>query len=113
MRNLATVALLLIGSLAVARAAAPNPGKVTKVNQGAHTFTVQWIATSTHHHFTAGHNTGSIEKTYKTSDKTTYLVGSAPGSWANVTKGAQVNILAAHSEGSDRVADKVQIVTGS
>jgi hypothetical protein len=54
----------------------------------------------------------SRERTFKTNDKTTYWVGGSKGSWENVTKGASV-IVAAHSEGSDKVADKAQIVSGS
>jgi hypothetical protein len=34
------------------------------------------------------------------------------GSWASVTKGVRVNVTA-HSEGSNKVVDKVQIVSGS
>jgi hypothetical protein len=109
LRNFTTIALLLFGSMTISRAADPGPGKVTSVNQGAHTFKAQWIVNSTKHHFTAGHSTGSVEKTYKTTDKTVYLTGTGKGSWADVTKGASVKILAAHSEGSDRVVDKLQI----
>jgi hypothetical protein len=108
-RNFAAVALLLLGSMSMSRAADSGPGKVTSVNQAAHTFKAQWIVNSTKHHFTAGHSTGSVEKTYKTTDKTVYMVGSGKGSWSDVTKGASVKILAAHNEGSDRVVDKLQI----
>jgi hypothetical protein len=108
-RNFAVVALLLFGSMMISSAADPGPGKVTSVNQTARTFKAQWIVTSTHHHFTAGHSTGSVEKTFKTTDKTVYVVASGKGSWADVTKGASVRILAAHNEGSDRVVDKIQI----
>jgi hypothetical protein len=112
MRNLAAFTLLLFGTIASTLAATP-PGKVTSVNPGTHTFKAQWIVPTTRHHFVGGHETGSVEKTFKTTDKTTYLVGSAKGSWSDITKGAQVNILAAHNEGSVRVVDKVQIVPGS
>ena len=108
MRSLATVALLVFGSVTVALADAPVSGKVSAVNQNAHTFTVQWVGTTSRHHFTAGHQTGSVERTYKTTDKTTYSVGSGKGSWANVTKGAKVNVTS-HAG----VADSVQIVSGS
>ena len=104
MRSLATVALLVFGSVTVALADAPVSGKVSAVNQNAHTFTVQWVGTTSRHHFTAGHQTGSVERTYKT----TYSVGSGKGSWANVTKGAKVNVTS-HAG----VADSVQIVSGS
>jgi hypothetical protein len=108
-RNFAAVALLLFGSMTIALAADPGPGKVTSVNQSAHTFKAQWIVNAKRRHTTAGHDTGSIEKTFKTTDKTVYVVGTGKGSWANVTKGASVKILAAHNEGSDRVVDKLEI----
>jgi len=36
-------ALFLFGSMSVALAGAPVSGKVTRLNQNAHTFTVQWV----------------------------------------------------------------------
>jgi len=108
-RNFAVIALLLFGSMTISRAADPGPGKVTSVNQSAHTFKAQWIVNAKRHVTTAGHSTGSVEKTFKTTDKTVYVVGSGKGSWADVKNGASVRILAAHNEGSDRVVDKVQI----
>jgi hypothetical protein len=108
-RNIATFALLLFGSMTIALGADPGPGKVTSVNPSAHTFKAQWIVNAKRTHTTAGHDTGSIVKTFKTTDKTVYVVGSGKGSWADVTKGASVRILAAHTEGSDRIVDKLQI----
>lgn len=116
MRSLATVALLLFGSMTVARAdvltytAIP----VTGVNQKNHSFTVRFMdhTKSTHTHGTQNYEGGSREIIFKTNTKTTYWVDTSKGSWANVTKGARVNVTA-HSEGSDRMADKVQIVSGS
>jgi hypothetical protein len=108
-RNIATFALLLFGSMTIALGADPGPGKVTSVNQSAHTFKAQWIVNAARRHTTAGHDTGSVEKTFKTTDKTVFLVGTGKGSWSDVTKGASVRILAAHSEGSDRIVDKIQI----
>jgi hypothetical protein len=108
-RNFAAIVLLLFGSMTVSRAADPGPGKVTSVNQSAHTFKAQWTVNTKRHVTTAGHGTASIEKTFKTTDKTVYVAGSGKGSWADVTKGASVKILAAHNEGSDRVVDKIQI----
>ena len=49
---------------------------------------------------------------FKTNDKTTYWVGSTKGSWTNVKKGVRVNVTT-HAEGSNKVVDKVQIVSGS
>ena len=69
-RNFATVALLLFGSMAVARAAAPTPhGTVISVNQSAHTFTVQWMGA---YERKRGMGTGSTshERILKTTDKT-------------------------------------------
>jgi uncharacterized protein (TIGR02246 family) len=98
-----------IGSRTVARAAAPARGTVvTGVNQSAHTFTVQWLGT-----YKSGEGgRRSISHERKTTDKTIYLVGNTKGSWSDVRKGVHVHIVS-HAEGSDRVADKVQIVTGS
>jgi len=116
MRNLATLALLLFGSMTVARAdvLTHTAVKVTGVNQKAHSFTVRWAdhAKSTHTHGTQNYYGESRETTFKTNDKTTYWVGSNKGSWASVTKGVRVNVTA-HSEGSDQMADKFQIVSGS
>jgi hypothetical protein len=112
LRNLAAAVLLFSGLGAIAQAAAPTPGKVVGVNQNARTFTVQWIAAEQHHHFTS-RSFGSVEKTYKTTDKTAFIVGGKKGSWADIKKGTQVTILAAHSVGSDRVVDKVEIVSGT
>jgi hypothetical protein len=106
MRNLVMVALLLFGFNSVALAAAPVSGKLVKVDPNAHTFTVQWEGT-----FKNRHNeikSISRERTFKTTDKTTYWVGSTKGSWANVTKGAHVTVTA-----NAGVADKVQILSGA
>jgi hypothetical protein len=111
MRNLAMVALLLLGFNSVALADAPVTGKVAKVDPNAHTFTVQYFAMWHSRHGNASRDI-SHERIFKVTDKTTYLVGSTKGSWANVTKGAKVTVTA-HTEGSDKVADKVQIVSGS
>jgi len=108
MRYIATVALLLFGSISIALAAIS--GKVTSLNQTDHTFKVQWKHKYTDRHNLAKEN--SHESTFKTTDKTTYWVGATKGSWANVTKGASVNVTS-HNEGSEKVADKVQIVSGS
>jgi hypothetical protein len=112
-RNLAASAILLIGSLATAQTAGPVIGTVVNVNPGAHTFTMHWEASDTHHHFTARSSTVSREKTFKTTDSTDYVVGGKKGTSASLTKGAKIRILAAHTVGSDRVVDKVEIVSGS
>jgi hypothetical protein len=107
-RNIATVALLVFGSTSVALAA---PFKVVNVDPNSHTFTTQGLVPWQSKHGTASHDV-SVNRTYKTTDKTTYWVGNTKGSWANVTKGASVNVTS-HVEGSQKVADKVQIVSGS
>ena len=114
-RNLATVALIALGPIASARAdvltytAVPVIG----VNQNDHSFTVKWSAHAKSHHGLASIAGGeSRERTIKTNDKTTYWVGSTKGSWANVIQGARVTVTA-HSESSGKVADRVQIVSGS
>jgi hypothetical protein len=112
-RHLAMISLLLFGFTTVSQAAALPPGKVTNVNPSARTFTVQWAVHAVSKHGMASAYTGSSrERTFKTSDKTTYWMGSNKGSWENVTKGSMVNVTA-HAQGSERVADKVQIVSGS
>jgi len=104
------VALLLFGFNSVALADAPISGKVIKVDPNAHTFTVQWAAPYVSKHGIATHDI-SHERNFKTTDKTTYGVGSTKGSWASVTKGAHVTVTA-HTEASGKVADKVQITSG-
>ena len=105
-RNLATLALLLFGSMSVALAGAPISGKVTGVNQDAHTFTVQWIHKYTDRHNMAKEN--SRESVFKTTDKTIYTVGSKKGSWADIKKGEHVTVTA-----NAGVADNVKIASGS
>ena len=111
MRNYVAVAALLFGSILIAPAALAAPVKVVKVDPNSHTFTVQYSAPWHSRHGMSSH-TVSHETTYKTTDKTTYWVGNTKGSWADVTKGANVNVTA-HTEGSSKVADKVQIVSAS
>jgi hypothetical protein len=114
MRKLATVALLFFGSMTVARAdvltytAVP----VVAVNQNDHTFTVHWTAHATTTHGVQVYSGQSRERTLKINDKTTYWVGSSKGSWSDLKKGAHVTVTA-HSEGSGKVADKVQVLSGT
>jgi nicotinamide riboside kinase len=103
-RNLATVALL-VSSAAVALAGPPVTGKVTGVDQNSHTFKVEWVHKFTDRHNMAKENTH--ETTFKTSDKTAYIVGSNKGGWADLKKGAHVTVSA-----NAGVADKVEIVSG-
>jgi hypothetical protein len=117
MRNLARVALLLFGSMAVASAdvLTYNAVLVTGVNQRAYSFTVdltEHVLDIHRHVFGMEHAGMSRAITFKTNDKTTYWMGSTKGSWTDVKKGARVNVMS-HSEGSNKVVDKVQIVSGS
>jgi hypothetical protein len=107
MRNLVMVALLLFGFNSVALADAPVSGQLVNVDPNVHTFTVQWEGTF------KNRRTNAIKsithyRIFKTTDKTTYWVGSTKGSWANVTKGAHVTVTA-----NAGVADKVQILSAS
>jgi hypothetical protein len=112
-RTVAAVAMLVFASMTAAQAADLPPGKVTKVNPSDHTFTVHWTSHAKSKRGMAEVAGGqSRERTFKTSAKTTYWKGGTKASWEAVTTGATV-IVAAHAEGSDRVADKVQIVPGS
>jgi hypothetical protein len=109
MRNLGTIALFLFGSTAFAMGDAAISGKVTDVNQSAHSFKVRYLVTiSSRHGGVNPDRKSGREQTFQTTDKTTYSVGSSKGSWANVTKGVSVN-LTSHAG----VADNVQIVSGS
>jgi hypothetical protein len=114
MRNLATVALLLFGSMTVAHAEVLTytAVTVTGVNQKAHSFIGHWKEPHKSDKGMQSYIGNSRETTFKTNDKTTYWVGSSKGSWANVAKGVRVNVTA-HSEGSGKVVDRVQIVSGS
>jgi len=107
MRILSTVALLLFGFNSVALAEAPVSGKVVKVDQNARTFTVQWSAHWLSKHGNAAHDI-SHERTFKTTDKTAYTVGSNKGSWSDLKKGAHVTVTA-----NAGAADKVQFVSGT
>jgi hypothetical protein len=108
--KLATLGLtLLFGTLTLASAATDVPvKKIVKVDQNAKTFTAHWTTAYVSHRAIAGHNEISHEVQYKTTDKTIYTFKGAKGSWANVQKGETVKITA-HPQGSDRIADKVDI----
>ena len=92
--------------MSVALADPSVSGKITAINQNAHTFTVQWTRKYMDRHNMAKES--SREKTFKTSEKTIYMLGSAKGSWADLKKGTQVKVSA-----NAGVADKVEIVSGS
>jgi hypothetical protein len=101
--NLVMVVLFLFGFNSAALAAGPVSGKVVKVDPNAHTFTVQYSVNGRSARYGSSGRT-SRERTFKTTDQTTYWVGSTKGSWANVTKGVRVTVTA-----NAGVAGKVQI----
>jgi hypothetical protein len=120
MLYVATVALLLLGSIS-ASLAGPTPatnlmkshvGKVTKVNQNARTFTVHWMLADRIADADKIGLTHSKEATFKATDKTTYMVGTNnnEGSWSDLKVGLRVNVKD-HAQGGDRIADNVQIVS--
>src|ERR1700733_1090962 len=89
MRYLLTVAILIAGVVSD-HADSPVSGKVTGVKQNTHSFSVHyWVTVPSHR---GGERKEGHEQIFQTTDKTTYLVGSSKGSWANVTKGATVNV---------------------
>jgi hypothetical protein len=114
MRKLAKVALLFFCLDSVARTEAYVYGRVTTVidvNQNAHMFTVHWMI---HRSRPSIYNSSSQEQTFKTSNHTIYTFASGKAaSWANLIKGTPIKVLAGHMEGSDAVADNIQIVSGS
>jgi hypothetical protein len=126
MRYLATVALLLFGSMSVAPAIPPGfiskngtfvnrtsfSGKVSHVDQNARTFTVHSKRTIRNHNAreVGGGGGRSVEITFNTTVKTTYV----SGSWTNLKNGIHVKV-AYHLEGPNSdtvVADSVQIISG-
>jgi hypothetical protein len=115
MRTFAKLPMILFGSMTAARAEVftYNSCHVTAVNQSAQTFTVRWPRQAGADFSMANPYAGSSrQRTFRMNEETAFWVGNTKGSLADVAKGALVNV-SAHSDGSDRVADKVQIVTGS
>jgi hypothetical protein len=103
MRNIiAAAALLFFSSMSVGLADAPVSGKVVKVDPSARTFTAQFLTTYKNRHNEIKNI--SRERTYKTTDKTVYTIGSAKGAWSDLKKGVHVNVTA-HAG----VAENVQI----
>jgi hypothetical protein len=115
MRSFAKLPMMFFGSLTAVRTEVftYNSCQVTAVNQSAQSFTVRW-ARQAAADLSMAHPSGgsSRQRTFQTNDETAFWVGNSKGSLADVAKGALVNV-SAHSDGFDRVADKVQIVTGS
>ena len=115
MRTFAKLPMILFGSMTAPRTEVftYNCCQVTAVNQSAQTFTVRWPRQAGSDFSMANPYGGSSRpRTFQMNEGTAFWVRNTKGSLADVAKGALVNV-SAHSNGSDRVADKVQIVTGS
>jgi len=88
-------------------------GEVSHVDQNARTFTVHGKRTIRNHSAREvnGGGSHSVEVTFNTTAKTTYV----SGSWTNMTKGILVKVIChLESPNSDTVvADSVQIISGS
>jgi hypothetical protein len=99
--------LLVISANAFASAESHISGKVTRVNENSHSFAVLWTVNRKGYQRTAG---GSLsrEKTFKTTDKTIYMLGTTKLSWSDLKKGSLVRVTA-HPEGSGTVADNVEL----
>jgi hypothetical protein len=125
MHYLATVALLLFVSMSVAPAIPTGfiskngafinrtsfSGQVSHVDQNARTFTVHSKRSIRNHSAreVGGGGGRSVEITFNTTAKTTYV----SGSWTNLKNGIQVKV-ACHLEGPNFdtvVADRVRIIT--
>lgn len=97
MRKLLTIAALAIFATTANAWAAPKQerktGTIVNLDAGAKTFICHW---------------GGEDRTYKTTDKTVFRVGTKNGGWTDLKMGERVNILY-RVVGSDRVADRVVI----
>jgi hypothetical protein len=114
--------LLLLVSISVALAAPDQAtnimkshfGKITRLDQNARTLTVHWaVSIRTRSARSVGTSGGnSREITFKTTDKTTYTVGSNnnAGTWSDLKIGAEVRV-SDHAQGYARVADSIEIAS--
>jgi hypothetical protein len=68
-------------------------GTIVSLDPGSKTFICHW---------------GGENKSYRTTDKTVFRVGSKGGAWTDLKMGDRVNILY-RTTGEDRVADRVTI----
>jgi hypothetical protein len=112
MRSFAKLPMILFGPMTAARTQVftYDSCQVTAVNQSTRTFTVRWPRQASADFSIANPNGGSSRpRTFQMNEKTAFWVGNTKGSLADLVKGALVNV-SAHSDGPDRVADKVQIV---
>src|SRR5215475_10738902 len=95
MRKTLLVAALsaMFAMTANVRAAEQKTGTIIAVDNAAKTFICQW---------------GGEDRTYKTTDKTVYRVGTKNGTWSDVKLGERVNIFYRVVD-SERVADRVTV----
>jgi hypothetical protein len=91
---------LLVGVVSVifamtgnVRAAEQKTGTIVGLDGAAKTFICQW---------------GGEDRTYKTTDKTVFRVGTKNGTWSDLKLGERVNIFY-RVVGTDRIADRVTI----
>lgn len=104
---LTILVLLVVGANVFASTESHVFGKVTSVNENSHSFTVHWTINRTGYRRTVG---GSLsrEKTFKTTDKTVYMLATTKLLWSDLKKGSLVRVTA-HPEGSETVADIVEL----
>ena len=88
-----TVASALLMMNADAWAAQRKTGTIVSLDEATKTFICQW---------------GGEDKSYKTTDKTVFRVGTKSGAWSDLKLGERVNILYRVVD-KDRVADRVTI----
>ena len=108
LRDLSMLGLLIFGPISFAYADSTVSGKLNRIDLTSHTFTVQWTRIPRQPNQHNMHPVYFKESTFKTTDKTTFLVDGMKGSWSDLKKGVHVNITA-HTEGADRVADNVEL----
>ena len=102
----ATPSRVALVSPSVRTSATPGRGRrISRIDQNSHSFTVQWLLPPP---TKMGHGSLSRERTFKTTDKTIYLVGNNRGSWSDLNSGVSVHVTS-HAEGPNLVADTVQI----
>jgi hypothetical protein len=88
-----------------------HQGYVTHLDENAHSLTVEWKRSMRIRNARTLNNSDSREVTFQTTPETTFTVGNekAPGSWADLKKGARVKVTD-HNQGSLRVAETVQVL---
>ena len=95
MRKTLLVAALsaMLAMTANVRAAEQKTGTIIAIDNSGKTFICQW---------------GGEDRTYKTTDKTVYRVGTKNGTWSDLKLGERVNIFYRVVD-NERVADRVTV----